>query len=379
MDADVCDYCLDHDIFIIWTVAGASEIDQVADCGVMACLQNAFGDALSDWRDEFVGCELEQPDWNKVFWKACLTVRIKKMDSILSAWKKTGWFPFVGVEASNYQQDGIMLHGVTLDPKKGGARMREAIGAEVKLRGACADLQGDAPCLVLASDDTDDSNVIIKAAAYNALAKEVDRSDHYRQERQKIEDAKQIKVPSAAKLARDAAKRKREQEEGWDPSVSDTSHACVLDANVCHQRRLVKNRAEDKVKDKAESAERSKRQKLETQQAAMIAGAVIERKLAAETVALGELKVDDLKALIRGRGGQPRGKKAEMQAAAAALEPMSAAALAMFAAVVEHPVVADDGSESESEEEEEPEPEPAGPRRSRRGDNGGDIATGSNA
>jgi hypothetical protein len=185
-----------------------------------------------------------------------------------------------------------MLHGVTLDPKKGGARMREAIGAEVKLRGACADLQGDAPCLVLASDDTDDSNVIIKAAAYNALAKEVDRSDHYRKERQKIEDAKQIKVPSAAKLARDAAKRKREQEEGWDPSVSDTSHACVLDANVCHQRRLAKNRAEDKVKDKAESAERSKRQKLETQQAAMIAGAVIERKLAAETVALSQLKVD---------------------------------------------------------------------------------------
>ena len=48
-------------------------------------------------------------------------------------------------------------------------------------------------------------------------------------------------------------------------------------------------------------------------------------------------------------------------------------------ASVEHPVVADDGSESESEEDEEPEPEPAGPRRSRRGDNGGDIATGSNA
>ena len=119
---------------------------------------------------------------------------------------------------------------------------------------------------------------------------------------------------------------------------------------TCAISGLAKNRAEDKVKDKAESAERSKRQKLETQQAAMIAGAVIERKLAAETVALGELKVDDLKALIRGRGGQPRGKKAEMQAAAAALEPMSAAALAMFAAVVEHPVVADDGSESESEE-----------------------------
>lgn len=175
----------------------------------MACL-------LSDWRDEFAGCELEQPDWNKVFWQACTTVRLNKSASILSAWAKTGWFPYVGVKAKNYQQDGIMLHGITLDPKKGGSRMREAIGIEVKLRGVCADLQGDAPCLVLSSDDTDNRDVLIKAAAYNALAKEVDRSDHYRKERQKIEDAKQVKVPSAAKLSRDAAKRKLEQDEGWN-------------------------------------------------------------------------------------------------------------------------------------------------------------------
>ena len=55
---------------------------------------------------------------------------------------------------------------------------------------------------------------------------------------------------------------------------------------------------------------------------------------------------------------------------------MSAAALAMFAAVVEHPVVVDDGSGSESEEAEELEAEPAGPRRRRRGDDGGDVLTG---
>ena len=32
-------YCRDHDVIVFFTVAGASEVDQVCDCGVMAATQ----------------------------------------------------------------------------------------------------------------------------------------------------------------------------------------------------------------------------------------------------------------------------------------------------------------------------------------------------
>ena len=53
-------YCRDHDVIVFFTVAGASEVDQVCDCGVMAATQSEFGAEFTLWREKFPSIPFEQ-------------------------------------------------------------------------------------------------------------------------------------------------------------------------------------------------------------------------------------------------------------------------------------------------------------------------------
>ena len=51
-----------HDVHVMFTAAGGSELDQVCDNGIMACVQATFGDYKAEWTSENPGCCFEPPE-----------------------------------------------------------------------------------------------------------------------------------------------------------------------------------------------------------------------------------------------------------------------------------------------------------------------------
>ena len=92
----------DHDVHVVFSAAGGSELDQVCDNGIMACVQATFGDYKAEWTEKNPGCCFEPPDWNSVYMQTIEHIRLHKGSAMKSAWAKTGWFPFIGIKAANY-------------------------------------------------------------------------------------------------------------------------------------------------------------------------------------------------------------------------------------------------------------------------------------
>ena len=127
--AHALDLLAQHDVHVFYTAAGSSEVDQVCDCGVMAHLQTAFGQALDDWRASHVGLKWRPADWNLIFRNAVEHLRVHGGPAITSAWKKTGWYP-LDPHAENYPPE-LYDTAVTEDPR-GAARMA-ANGPKVQM------------------------------------------------------------------------------------------------------------------------------------------------------------------------------------------------------------------------------------------------------
>ena len=110
----------EHDVHVFFTASGSSEIDQVADCGVMAHLQGSFADAMADHLAANPGIPFLPCHWNMVYAVAIDQLTRNGGKAITSAWECTGWFPYNPM-ASNYHRD--VYKGSTFIDPRGGERL----------------------------------------------------------------------------------------------------------------------------------------------------------------------------------------------------------------------------------------------------------------
>lgn len=115
-------YLKDHDCHVFFTASGASETDQICDCGVMAHVQGAFAEYLGDWKFANPGKEFLPYHWNLVFQQACDHLGREGSKAIISACRKTGWYP-LNRNAENYE--GLYDISTVVDPR-GAARLRDS-------------------------------------------------------------------------------------------------------------------------------------------------------------------------------------------------------------------------------------------------------------
>ncbi len=327
MYALALDKLADHDVHVFYTAAGSSEVDQVCDCGVMAHLQTAFGQALDDWRQRHPGFKWRPADWNEIFTAACATLRLKGGSAITSAWRKTGWYP-LNPHAENYPPE-LYNTAVTVDPR-GAARMQANAPQVEMLR----PLEKEVPATVLRSRVTGAQKIVIAKAAHDFFLQST------------VIPAAQAKAEAEAILS--SSKEKPlvpEPDATASPTVIHERSVTACGAVGTREefranRRAGLNKRKALAQKKADSKRKREEEEVARRTKACHDGARLEALLLGGKE-LRELKVDELRTLILGRGGTVPTptelghsvKKEDLLVVAATLTPGPAAVEAVAAAV----------------------------------------------
>ena len=315
-------FCKEHDIHVFFSAAGASEYDQACDCGIMAALQQWWGDTHADWRNSHRGMTFEPEDWNAIWTEATAKLLAYGGKAIVSAFKKTGWFP-LNRNASNYQALGDYEISAAVD-NKGAERMQATVAAAdvQELR----PLEGEQCVLYRQRAAHDGTGLLLRKKAMEWFLQSTQipaEENRKEQERRKANRCKKRATPDPT--ATDA--------EGLAAAAATTMEPSATSSGQWAQAKGYANNCEQgfKVKVAKASEEQSKKAKaMETQRLrlakACAAAAVAERKLR-RGAELKDLNVTELKDLIIGRGGKCKSgaRKVELIVAAEALSPQSVA------------------------------------------------------
>ena len=322
----VLEYCRDHDIIVFFTVAGASEIDQVCDCGIMACLQADFGSGLTQWRETHPSIPFEQWNWNTVYTAALRNISHNRGSSMRSAWAKTGWYPYVGLKAANYQNDIFLASAVLVDS---GAQNVETV-SDVPLVAQTTEV------VTLSSARPGDSKAaVIRKAAYDAINTTVVKPvAELRHEYEKINKLKRMRTTTTANDDDDEDDESDTEADNTRCGNEGTSAAFIGRRNRVHAKRQVK------AQKKEEAAAAKQLKATDALNLAISEALVIEQRLDNGATVM-QLKVTELKALLKARGGSISGKKDVLQArllekdesGALKLKPMSAESRAAVVAM----------------------------------------------
>ena len=290
---EVLSYCRDHDIHVLFTVAGASEVDQVCDCGIMACLQAEFGGALTEWKEQFPSIPFQQWNWNSVYTTALDSIQRNRRESMRSAWAKTGWYPYLGLKAANYDPK-IFLTSAVLDDK-GADHVDEQ--SDVPLQRQATEV-----IVLTSARPTDSKGAVIRKAAWDTLNQTVVKpAAEQRKVWQEIYGKKRARTTTTAVDESDDSDYESDVEADNTGFGAEGTSAAFI---ARRERQLYKR--ERKARRKAKTAEERKKKATEDLQLAMQQGIKIELRLESGTT-IDDLTVADLKALLKARGGSTGG------------------------------------------------------------------------
>jgi len=358
-------FCKEHDIHVFFTAAGSSEVDQVCDCGVMAALQQWWGDEFADWRSSHRGLPFKPHDWNYIWENAVEKIVREGGKAITSAFEKTGWYP-LNRNASNYSS--LIYNLSSSQDPKAAARMEEEASVGVQeLRPMKSD---DQYVLLRQLRKDKGSGLLLRKTAVDFFKEstQVPAMENLRLTQQ-VTEAKGRKPDVADPAATDMEGLQLAATTGKVGESATASGAWAtaagFESRCAAGFEVKKKKAAKKASAKQVAADKARIKIVR----AVRAGAEAEQLLAAGT-APDKLLVQQLKDVLVGRGVKPgTAKKAALVALLVGTTPMAAGA-GVAAAEEERELEEGLGQQEEEmeqeEEEQEEEIEEEPPRRSKR-------------
>ena len=313
----------DHDVHVFFTASGASEVDQICDCGVMAHGQAKFGEYAGDWNNKNPGKEFLPSHWNFIFQQTCDSLARDGSRAIISAARKTGWYPY-NRDAENYQQ--IKDVATFVDPQAGERMVAASKATGYSEMRETKHEQANVIEFKARKPDGGVERLMMREKAVGWF-----QESRVTPAKENLEmDLKILKGRQSKPVRKDP--EPTDGEEALKKRHADTAFGAwgsaeefIADCSEGLDLRLSKVDAAVTAKEKKEESARLKHEQ------ASKAAVILEEAIAGGKT-IPQLKNDELKALIVGRGGKlPTNKslgrnplQADLRAAVEALPPMTA-------------------------------------------------------
>ena len=254
----------DHDVWVFFTVAGLSLLDQVLDCGMNACAWAIHGDLLRDWYLSRPGLKFMQFNYNEIYTKVVEIYNRKHTEKGSSAWSKTGWHPH-NREAENYKH--MKLNAVTLDDR-GSQHVEEeaASGAAAAKVQVLRPKEESVPVVILrgrGGTAAEQRAVVIRKAAFNALnTTVVVPAAENRKVYQEVFGLQQLKAPREGDLDSDSedSDESDDEEEYTLADGERTNHGALGSAaRYIYYRKLAGKKRDRKERRRKRKAEKRRK------------------------------------------------------------------------------------------------------------------------